>query len=183
MNALLIIDLQNDFLPGGALPAPDGQRIIPVINKIMKEFDVLVASLDQHPPNSLHFDNWPPHCIRDTEGAEFPKGFHKQHLEQVFLKGTGDGDQGYSAFEATNADLQSYLEKRYVKRLFLAGLTTEYCVKATALDAIRRGFLTFIIKDAIAGVEQHPGDAEKALKDLELAGGIITDSQIIKMMQ
>ena len=182
MNALLIIDLQNDFLPGGALPAPDGQRIIPLINRIMEEFEVLVAFRDWHPPNTLHFKNWRPHCIKDTEGAEFPEEFNTQKLEQVFLKGTGSGDQGYSAFGATNADLQSYLEERGVKRLFLAGLTTEYCVKATALDAIRRGFQTFIIKDAIAGVEQHPGDSEKALKDLELAGGIITDSQILKLM-
>ena len=182
MNALLIIDLQIDFLPGGALPAPEGHRIVPVINRIMKEFDVVVASKDWHPPNTRHFKNWPPHCIRDTEGAEFPEGLHKQHIEQVFLKGTGGGDDGYSAFEATNGDLQAYLEKRGVRHLFLAGLTTEYCVKSTALDAIRRGMMTFIIKDAIAGVDQHPGDAEKALKDLELAGGIITDSQIMKLM-
>jgi nicotinamidase/pyrazinamidase len=182
MNALLIIDLQNDFLPGGALPAPDGHRIIPVINRIIKEFDVVVASKDWHPPNSLHFEKWPPHCIRDTQGAEFPEGLEAQPIEQFFLKGTGGGDHGYSAFEATNEDLQAYLEKRGVKHLFLAGLTTEYCVKATAMDAIRKGFLTFIIQDAIAGVNQHPGDAEQALKDLELAGGIITDSQIMKLM-
>jgi nicotinamidase/pyrazinamidase len=182
MNALLIIDLQNDFLPGGALPAPDGRGIIPVINRIMKEFDVVVASKDWHPPNTLHFENWPPHCIRDTKGAEFPEDLQVQPIDQIFLKGTGGGDQGYSAFEATNEDLQAYLEKRGVKHLFLAGLTTEYCVKATALDAIRNGHLTFIIKDAIAGVDQHPDDAEKALKDMELAGGIITDSQIMKLM-
>jgi len=182
MNALLIIDLQNDFLPGGALPAPDGHRIIPLINRIMKEFDVVVASKDWHPPSTLHFENWPPHCIRDTKGAEFPEGLQVQSIEQIFLKGTGGGDQGYSAFEATNADLQAYLEERGVTHLFLAGLTTEYCVKATALDAILNGNLTFIIKDAIAGVDQHPGDAEKALKDMELAGGIITDSHNMKRM-
>jgi len=182
MNALLIVDLQNDFLPGGALPAPDGLRIIPVINRIMKEFDVVVASKDWHPPNTLHFEKWPPHCIRDTAGAEFPEGLEIQLIEQIFLKGTGGGDQGYSAFEATNADLQAYLEKRRVKHLFLAGLTTEYCVKATALDSIRKGNLTFIITDAIAGVDQHPDDAKKALKDMELAGGIITDSKVMKLM-
>jgi len=182
MNALLIIDLQNDFLPGGALPAPEGRRIIPVINRIIKEFDVVLASKDWHPPNTLHFENWPPHCIRDTKGAEFPEGLQLKPIEQVFLKGTGGSDQGYSAFEATNEDLQAYLEKRGVKHLFLAGLTTEYCVKATALDAIRNGNLTFILKDAIAGVDQHTDGAEKALKDMELAGGIITDSQIMKLM-
>jgi nicotinamidase/pyrazinamidase len=148
----------------------------------MKEFVSVVASKDWHPPHTRHFENWPPHCIGETEGAEFPQGFHKQHVEQVFLKGTEGVDDGYSAFEATNADLQAYLQQRGVKHLFLAGLTTEYCVKSTALDAIRKGILTFIIKDAIAGVDQHPGDAEKALKDLELAGGIITDSQTMKLM-
>lgn len=183
MKALLIIDLQNDFLPGGALPAPGGKRIIPVINRILKDFDLIVASKDWHPPNTLHFEIWPAHCIRNTKGAEFPEDFHKEYLDYVFLKGTGRADQGYSAFEATNADLQSYLEEQGVERLFLAGLTTEYCVKETAMDALGKGFQTFIIADAIAGVNQHPGNTVKALKDIELAGGVITDSQIMDYLK
>ncbi|MEA3461609.1 MAG: isochorismatase family protein [Bacteroidota bacterium] len=182
MNALLIIDLQNDFLPGGALPAPEGNRIIPVINRIMKEFDVVIASRDWHPPDTLHFNHWSPHCIRDTEGAAFPGEFLNQNLDTVFLKGTGSQDDGYSAFDATNADLQSYLEEHDVNRLFLAGLTTEYCVKATALEAVSKNILTFIVKDAVAAVGANPGDGEKAMRDLELVGVIITDSLRLKQM-
>jgi nicotinamidase/pyrazinamidase len=176
MNALLIIDLQNDFLPGGALPAPEGNRIIPVINRIMNEFDLVIASKDWHSPDTGHFDHWPPHCIRETEGAEFPGEFNPQAVEQVFLKGTGQKDDGYSAFEATSMNLRSYLRKRNIQRLYLAGLTTEYCVKATAEDALRLKFPTYIIKDAVAPVEARPGDGEKALREMEAAGAVITDS-------
>jgi nicotinamidase/pyrazinamidase len=149
------------FLPGGALPAPAGNRIIPVINRIMKEFDLVIASRDWHPPDTIHSKHWPPHCIRDTEGAEFPAELLYQNLDTVFLKGTGSQDDGYSAFDATNSDLQSYLEEHDVNRLFLAGLTTEYCVKATALEAVSKNFLTFIVKDAVAAVEANAGDGKK----------------------
>jgi nicotinamidase/pyrazinamidase len=178
MNALLIIDLQNDFLPGGALPAPDGHRIIPVINRIMKGFDLVLASRDWHPPDSVHFNRWPPHCVRDTAGAEFPGEFDQEKVHKIFLKGTGQKDDGYSAFEATNADLKSYLQERNVKRLFLAGLTTEYCVRSTAMDAIQLDYHTSIIRDAVAPVEAQPGDGEKAVREMEAAGAIITDSQL-----
>jgi nicotinamidase/pyrazinamidase len=183
MNALLIIDLQNDFLPGGALPAPEGNKIIPVINGIMNAFKLVLASKDWHPPGTAHFDHWPTHCIRDTEGSEFPEEFNHQPVEQVFLKGTGQKDDGYSAFEATSADLQSYLHQCNVKRLFLAGLTTEYCVKATAEDALRMNFQTHIIRDAVAPVEAHPGDGEKALREMESAGAFIIDSKRLERMQ
>jgi nicotinamidase/pyrazinamidase len=179
MNALLIIDLQNDFLPGGALPAPEGNRIIPVINRIMNEFDLVIASKDWHSPDTSHFDHWPPHCIRETSGSEFPGDFNPQAVEQVFLKGTGQKDDGYSAFEATSMNLRSYLRKRNIQRLYLAGLTTEYCVKATAEDALRWKFPTYIIRDAVAPVEAHPGDGEKALREMEAAGAVITDSHAI----
>lgn len=180
MNALLIIDLQNDFLPGGALPAPEGNRIIPVINRIMNRFDLVLASKDWHPPGTGHFDRWPSHCIQDTKGSEFPEEFNHRPVEQVLLKGTGQKDDGYSAFEATNTDLQSYLHKRNVDKLFLAGLTTEYCVRATAEDAVRMKLQTYIIKDAVAPVEAHLGDGEKALRDMESAGVIIIDSRVLK---
>jgi nicotinamidase/pyrazinamidase len=172
MNALLIIDLQKDFLPGGALPAPEGDRIIPVINRIMGQFDTVLASKDWHPEKSGHFERWPPHCIRDTEGAQFADHFNEGFLTKVFLKGTGMKDDGYSAFEATSDDLDSYLKANGIRDLFLAGLTTEYCVKATALDAVDRGYRTVVIKDAVAGVNARPGDPEKALQEME-AGGVV----------
>jgi len=164
------------------LPAPGGNGIIPVINNIMGLFDTIIASKDWHPSRTKHFGKWPVHCIRETEGAEFPEAFNREQVQKLFLKGTGTGDDGYSAFEATNSDLQSYLEEQGVTRLFLSGLTTEYCVKATALDAIRRGFLTFLIKDAVAGVEAREDDVEKAIREMEMAGVIITDSKMLELM-
>ena len=170
MKALLIVDLQNDFLPGGALPAPEGKRIIPEINRIVDEYDTVVASRDWHPENSTHFKRWPPHCIKNTRGAAFPEELNQEEIDKVFLKGTGMKDDGYSAFEATNADLEKYLHEKNIKQLFLAGLTTEYCVKSTALDAVKKGFDTYVLTNATAGVKAEPGDEESAYKEMQNAG-------------
>jgi nicotinamidase/pyrazinamidase len=170
MKALVIVDLQNDFLPGGALPALNGNEIIPEINRIMDQFDLVVASRDWHPENSSHFDRWPPHCVRNTKGAAFPDELNLEKINKEFLKGTGDRDDGYSAFEATSSDLDAYLKENDVDELFLTGLTTEYCVKATALDAMKNGYTTHVISSAIAGVKAKPGDEEKAYREMEKAG-------------
>ena len=177
MKALFIVDLQNDFLPGGALPAPEGDRIIPEINRIMDEFDLVLASRDWHPADSTHFDHWPPHCIRNTWGAAFPDELKTERIEKEFLKGTGDRDDGYSAFEATSEDLDSYLRKKNISRLYLVGLTTEYCVKSTALDAVKKGYETHVISNATAGVKARPGDEQKAYREMYKAG-----VQVINLM-
>ncbi len=170
MKALLIVDLQNDFLPGGALPAPDGNSIIPEINRIMEGFDLVIASRDWHPEDSSHFSKWPPHCIRDTQGAAYPETLKKGKIRQELFKGTGNRDDGYSAFEATNINLDGFLKKNKVTHLYLAGLTTEYCVKSTALDAVKHGYKTTVIAAATAGVRAHPGDEAKAYSEMEKAG-------------
>jgi nicotinamidase/pyrazinamidase len=175
MKALFIVDLQNDFLPGGALPAPQGDKIIPEINRIMDEFDLVLASRDWHPGDSAHFDRWPPHCIRNTRGAAFPDELKTARIEKEFLKGTGDRDDGYSAFEATSKDLDAYLRKKNISQLYLVGLTTEYCVKSTALDAVEKGYETFVISNATAGVRAQPGDEEKAYREMHKAGIKIID--------
>jgi len=170
MKALVIVDLQNDFLPGGALPAPDGNKIIPEINRLMDQFDLVVASRDWHPPDSIHFDRWPPHCVRETEGAAYPDELDSEKIEKEFLKGTGERDDGYSAFEATSANLDAYLKENNIDELFLAGLTTEYCVKSTALDAVKNGYKTHVISNATAGVKANAGDEEKAYREMKEAG-------------
>ena len=170
MKALLIVDLQNDFLPGGALPAPDGNEIISGINRIIDKFDLVVASKDWHPPDSVHFDKWPPHCVRNTPGADFPAGLAKEKINKEFLKGTADSDDGYSAFEATSADLDRFLRENNVTHLFACGLTTEYCVKASSMDALAKGYHTFVIREATAGVKANPGDEEKAYLEMQDAG-------------
>jgi len=176
MKALFIVDVQNDFLPGGALPAPEGDRILPVVNTLSERFPLVAASRDWHPEESVHFEKWPPHCIRESPGADFPEKMNTDRIDQFFLKGTGNADDGYSAFEATNRDLVSYLRNHAVDHLFICGLTTEYCVRSTALDALEIGFRTTVILDAVAGVDAHPGDEEKALADMEARGVILTKS-------
>jgi nicotinamidase/pyrazinamidase len=170
MKALLIVDVQNDFLPGGALPAPEGNNIIPKINRIMDQFDVVIASRDWHPQDSIHFERWPPHCVRNTKGAAFPEKLDAGKIQQEFLKGTEGRDDGYSAFEASNADLDDYLKHEDVHQLYLVGLTTEYCVKSSALDALKSGYNTFVIADATAGVKASPGDEERAYQEMQEAG-------------
>ena len=176
MKTLFLVDVQNDFLPGGALPAPNGDQIIPVINRIMDQFDLVLASRDWHPEDSIHFDRWPPHCIRETRGASYPDELDVGKIEKEFLKGTGNTDDGYSAFEATSEDLHDFLRNKNITELYLAGLTTEYCVKATALDALQNGYKTYVIASATAGVEAQPGDEQKAYHEMKTAGVNIISS-------
>lgn len=170
MKALLIVDVQNDFCPGGALGVPEGDKVVPVINRLMPAFSLVVASKDWHPKETVHFKKWPPHCVQETKGADFHPKLDTSKLKKVFLKGTKNKDDGYSAFEATNADLAEFLRKEDVDELYVVGLATDYCVKATALDADRNGFETFVVEDAVAAVNVKPGDGEKALKDMAHAG-------------
>ncbi|MDP2424579.1 MAG: nicotinamidase [Bacteroidales bacterium] len=176
MKALLIVDLQNDFCPGGALAVKEGDLIVPVVNQLMPHFSLIVASMDWHPRNSIHFEKWPVHCLQHSEGAAFHHDLNSERIEKVFLKGTQNLDDGYSAFEATNFNLPEYLNNHDVTDLYICGLATDYCVKATALDAQKHGFNTFVITDAIRGVDVHAGDSDWALEEMILAGVILTHS-------
>lgn len=176
MKALLIIDVQNDFFEGGALTVPDGERVVPVINKLLKSFQVVITSRDWHPEKSVHFNQWPVHCIANTHGAQYhPLLFTPSVTLEVF-KGTHNVDDGYSAFEATNVDLIEWLHQNNVSRLYICGLATDYCVKATALDAVKYGFEVRVITDAIQAVDVLPGDGVKALKIMEDAGCMLVRS-------
>ena len=168
MRALLVVDVQNDFCPGGALAVPEGDRVVPVINDLMADFDTVLASKDWHPEDSVHFDNWPKHCLKDTKGAEFHPDLKIDKIDRVFLKGTKDRDDGYSAFEATNLDLADYLNKKGVDDIFISGLAIEYCVKETALAAAKKGFDVYVIKEAVAGIDED--DVKAAFKEMKEAG-------------
>lgn len=170
MKGLIIVDVQKDFCPGGALPAAGGNDIIPVINELQKKFDVIIASKDWHPSSTVHFEKWPVHCVRGSEGARFHDHLKIDKINEVALKGTGNTDDGYSAFEATNLDIQSWLKKRNVSEVYVCGIASEYCVSATARDAYKAGFKTFVVEDAISAVEAHPGDTEKALRQMKESG-------------
>jgi nicotinamidase/pyrazinamidase len=170
MRALLIVDVQNDFCPGGALAVPEGDKVVPVINWLMDHFDVIVASKDWHPQQTIHFQKWPPHCVQGTHGAEYHPNLQSKNIQKVFLKGTGNQDDGYSAYEATSEDLAQYLKSKGVTELYVTGLATDYCVRASALDANKKGFRTYVVTDAIAAVDVHPGDGQKALDEMKSAG-------------
>ncbi len=176
MKGLLIVDVQNDFCPGGALAVPQGDNVVPVINRILDKFTVVVASKDWHPQQSVHFQQWPPHCVQNTRGAEFHPRLNVERIQQVFLKGTRDKDDGYSAFEATNLDLAGYLKSKGVTELYITGLATDYCVNASAIDAAKKGFSTFVVTDAVSAVNAKPGDGQKALEGMKAGGVILVNS-------
>lgn len=181
MKGLLIVDVQNDFCPGGALAVPDGDKVVPIINELAKQFKVVVASKDWHPKETVHFQKWPPHCIHNSGGAEFHPGLDSTRIEQVFLKGTGDRDDGYSAYEATNLDLSKYLKEKGISELYVTGLATDYCVRASVLDSVKRGFKTFVVTDAVAAVNVQPNDGAKALEEMKMAGvKLVTADEVLK---
>ncbi len=169
-RALFIVDVQNDFCPGGALAVPEGDQVVPVINALIPKFPMVLASKDWHPEQTKHFAKWPPHCIQGTRGARFHPQLNRGAIHQVFLKGTSAEDDGYSAFEATNRNLEEFLRHKGVQHLFVVGLATDYCVKQTALDAVRRGFRTSVVLEAVRAVDLNPGDGEQALAALQQAG-------------
>jgi len=176
-TALLIVDVQNDFCPGGALPTPQGDIVVPVINKLMDKFSLIIASRDWHPENTIHFNRWPVHCVMESHGADFPADLKKEKFIQIFEKGTGSNDDGYSAFEATNKNLGGYLKEKEIDELYIVGLTAEYCVKSTVIDALKYGFKTFVIKDAVEGIRQNENDFDNAFEEMKNAGAIIITSE------
>ncbi len=179
-RALMIIDVQNDFCPGGALPVPDGDKVVPVINTLMDRFDLVVATRDWHPEQTAHFEKWPVHCVRNTFGAQFHPDLDTSGIDKIISKGTGNRDDGYSAFETEELDLAAFLRQKGMDELYFTGLATEYCVKASAMDAVRKGFKTFVITDAVRGIDVYPGDIDKALKEMEKAGiELITSKEVL----
>ncbi len=164
-KALLIVDLQNDFCPGGNLAVENGDKVIPVINKLIKHFNYVFASKDWHSENSEHFKKWPVHCLANSNGAKLHKNLHQEKIEEIFLKGTSIKDDGYSVFEATNKNFEKYLKEKNITELFITGLALDFCVKATALDAVKKGFKTYIVLDATEAVNKN--SKESVIKELE----------------
>lgn len=178
-KALLIVDVQNDFCPGGALPAPAGNIIIPIINKILDRFPYVIASRDWHPEDTIHFQKWPVHCVQNSKGAEFPSELNSEKFNLILEKGTASRDDGYSAFEATNKNLVEYLNNNKIDELYITGLVAEYCVKNTVLDALKYGFKAIVIKDAVEGIRKEKNDFENAFKEMEQAGAKVIMSNEI----
>lgn len=179
MKALLVVDVQNDFCPGGSLAVPAGDSVVPVINSLMGKFKLIAASKDWHPEKSRHFEKWPKHCIQNTSGAQFHPSLKADGIQEVFLKGTTMNDDGYSAFEATNKDLEGFLHSHQVNDLYVCGLATDYCVRASAMDARKKGFNVFVVEDAIKGVNQQPGDSERAIEEMKRNGIVFVHADLV----
>ena len=171
-DALILVDVQRDFCSGGALPVPDGEKVIPVLNKYIEKFSkagaLIVATRDWHPPNHMSFKDyggiWPSHCIQGTLGAEFHPDLRLPREVRIVSKATSADKEAYSGFDGTN--LERELKDAGIKRVFVGGLATDYCVKSTVLDALRLGFETILLIDAIKGVDINPGDSERAIEEM-----------------
>ncbi len=194
MKALILVDLQNDFLPEGALPVPDGNQVIPLANQIQRRFDLVVATQDWHPSNHGSFAAnhpgkvpgdmidlnglpqtlWPIHCVQDTVGSAFAPNLNISCVRKIFQKGTDPRIDSYSGFfdsghrKSTGLDL--YLKQAGVTETYVLGLATDYCVKFTALDAQELGFATYVLAAACRGVDLQAGDVAAALHDMTTAG-------------
>lgn len=204
MRCLLLIDIQNDFVPGGALAVAEGDRIVPVVNQLQAKFELIVATQDWHPANHGSFAAnhagkrvgelieleglsqilWPVHCVQHTSGAEFVEELDMSRVEKVFHKGTDPLIDSYSGFfdnghrKATG--LGDYLKAKGVTKVFLVGLATDYCVKFSALDAVALGFETYVVVDACRGVNLQPQDVEQALVEMQQKGVKLLNSSEVE---
>jgi nicotinamidase/pyrazinamidase len=181
-DALIVVDVQNDFCPGGALAVPDGDYVVPVLNRWLRETELFkVATRDWHPPNHSSFKQqggpWPPHCIQNTYGADFHPDLALDNLDMVVSKGTDPATDAYSGFDS--AELEDCLRDHGCSRLWVGGLATDYCVKATVLDACNIGFRVFVIKNGIRGIDAEPGDVEKSCAGMREAGAEFIRTQDI----
>ena len=180
-QALIVVDVQNDFCPGGTLAVPHGDEVIAPLNKLIDEFldrgDPVYKSRDWHPRSTRHFSayggTWPVHCVQNTKGAQFHPALRDDPRIKIVSKGLGETD-GYSAFDET--DLGSQLHNAGVHELIVGGLATDYCVKNTVLDALGQGFKVKAVEDAMRPVELQPGDGERAIEEMRAAGAEIVST-------
>ena len=198
--ALVLVDIQNDFLPGGPLAVPEGDRIIPVVNRLQPMFRIVVATQDWHPlnhgsfaanhPGMKIYDEidwhgspqtlWPVHCVQHTQGAQLADDLQQNAIAQVFQKGVDPEIDSYSGFfdngHRRATGLSQWLKSKKVTNIYVCGLAIDYCVKFTALDAVQLGFTVNLIENACRGVELRNGDTQRAVEDLRKAGVTVIDS-------
>jgi nicotinamidase/pyrazinamidase len=204
MNALIVVDLQNDFLPGGALAVPGGDEVIPLANELQRRFDVVLATQDWHPPDHGSFAAnhsgkkpgdrimldgveqilWPVHCVQNTHGSEFAPSFDTTRIDYVFHKGIDPSIDSYSTFfdnaHRRSTGLADYLKDRAIKDIYLLGLALDYCVKYSALDARQLGLNTHVVLDGCRGIDLQPGDVDLALKEMKAASaGIVQSGELL----
>jgi nicotinamidase/pyrazinamidase len=185
-KALIVVDVQNDFCPGGSLAVADGTAVVPPLNKLMKEFldrgDPVFKTRDWHPAKTKHFKDyggaWPVHCVQNTPGAEFHHDLIDDPRITIVAKGIDESADGYSGFDGTN--LAKILREQGVQEVWVGGLATDYCVKETVLDALRAGFDVKALADAMLPVNKKPGDGEQAIEEMRKAGAEIVGTAVAR---
>lgn len=207
MKALILVDIQNDFLPGGALAVPEGDAIIPVANRLQATFDLVVATQDWHPANHGSFAAshpgrqvyeqvelnglpqtlWPVHCVQGTRGAELAAGLQRERIARIFPKGTDAGIDSYSGLwdngHRKSTGMGEWLKAQGVMEVFACGLATDYCVKFTALDAAQMGFKTHFVEEASRGVNLGPDDVRNAILEMQRAGVTVVSTSSIPTLR
>ncbi len=205
-RALIIVDVQVDFLPGGALAVPQGDAIVPVINSLIRlPFDHIVATRDFHPPGHYSFASswkrkvgermsiegveqilWPDHCVQGTKGAEFAPGLDVEHFDEVVYKGADLRIDSYSTFfdnfKLRTTGLEDYLRLQGVEELYFAGIATDFCVYYSVMDAIDLGFTPYVVLDACKGIDLQPGDVAAALKRMQAKGAALVTSKQVEQL-
>lgn len=179
-DALIVVDMQNDFMPWGALPVPDADKIVPQLNTYIEAFSSrslpVYFTRDWHPPDHISFKGhggiWPPHCVQETEGAQFHKDLIiPKDNKFIISKGTSRDFDAYSGFQGTLLD--SLLKERGIRRLFVGGVATNYCVKNTVIGGLNLGYEVFVLIDATKGVDVNAGDTDRALQEMMDSGAVV----------
>lgn len=181
-DALIVVDVQNDFLPGGSLAVADGDKVVPVLNGLIDTFESrglpIFATRDWHPASHCSFKQrggpWPPHCVGGTTGAQFASGLRLPATATIIGKATSPDKDAYSGFDET--DLDVLLRRGGVRRLFVGGLATDYCVLNTVKDGLSLGYEVLLLRDAVRAVEMHAGDGERAIDQMQELGAIAVES-------
>jgi nicotinamidase/pyrazinamidase len=196
-KALILTDIQYDFVPGGALAVPEGDEIVPVANRLMPDYDLVVATQDWHPADHKSFASrhpgkkvgdviqlgglqqvlWPDHCVQGTHGAELVEGLDKKRIRKIIHKGTDPDIDSYSTFfdneHRKSTGLGEFLKGRRVDEVYFMGLATDYCVKYSVLDSLGFGFKTVVLLEGCRGIDLNPGDCQNAVNEMQSAGAVI----------
>lgn len=188
-TALILVDIQNDFCPGGALAVNGGDQIVPVVNRLLSEFPLVISTQDWHPANHVSFKErggpWPPHCVQQTRGAELHPDLKTDCISYYFRKASSPDKDDYSEFEGRDEQqrsLDDVLKVHSVKALFVVGLATDYCVLETVLDGIKHGYEVYLVTDAVRAVNVNPDDGEKALVKMAASGAhLITSDEVLNL--
>ena len=188
-SALILVDIQNDFCPGGALAVNEGDRIVPIVNRLISEFPLVISTQDWHPANHISFKQqggpWPPHCVQGTQGAQLRPDLNTDTISYYFRKASSPDKDAYSEFEGKDEQGRSLgeaLKRHGVNKLYVVGLATDYCVLETVLDGIKYGYEVYPVIDAMRAVNVDPDDGEKALRKMADNGAhLVTSDEVLNL--